>query len=122
MTECHSCSETSTGQEQQTAWLSRGLESLVDERPWMSDSNSKHLYDFEVVIVGSGYGGAVAAAELSGSTDEFGQPIRVCVLERGKEYLLGAFPSRQADLAGYVRFMTPDAARQRGVHDGLYDI
>ncbi|WP_128936408.1 GMC family oxidoreductase N-terminal domain-containing protein [Bradyrhizobium zhanjiangense] len=79
-------------------------------------------YDFDVVIVGSGYGGAIAAAELSACTDETGQPLRLCILERGQEYLSGAFPSRQADLAGHVRFMTPDARRQMGAHDGLYDV
>jgi choline dehydrogenase-like flavoprotein/pimeloyl-ACP methyl ester carboxylesterase len=112
MTKHHNSSETGPVLSRQAAFLSRGLESLVDE----------HENDFDVVIVGSGYGGAIAAAELSGSTNELGRPIRVCVLERGREYLPGAFPSRQADLAGYVRFMTPGASRQRGVHDGLYDI
>jgi choline dehydrogenase-like flavoprotein len=112
MTEHHNSSKKSKVSSRQTASLSRGLESLVDE----------HDYDFDIVIVGSGYGGAVAAAELSGSTNELGRPVRVCILERGREYLPGAFPSRQADLAGYVRFMTPGAPRQRGVYDGLYDI
>jgi len=79
-------------------------------------------YDFDVVIVGSGYGGAVAAAELSGCTDENDQPLRICVLERGREYLAGSFPSRQAELAGHVRFVTPNAARQRGAHGGLFDV
>jgi choline dehydrogenase-like flavoprotein len=107
----------------QTSWLSCGLETLIDERS-RSDRTpaAKGEYDFDVVIVGSGYGGAIAAAELSGCTDENGKPLRVCVLERGREYLSGAFPTRQADLAGHVRFVTPNASRQRGVYDGLYDI
>jgi cholesterol oxidase len=115
-------SESSHGQSRQTAWLSSDLTSLVGDRPWMSDPTSTHKYDFDVVIVGSGYGGAVAAAELSGSEDEGKRPIRVCILERGKEYLAGSFPSRQAELAGYVRYTTAGASRQRGIHDGLYDI
>jgi cholesterol oxidase len=106
-----------------TRWLSCGLETLIDEGS-RSDRTlaSKGDYDFDVVIVGSGYGGSIAAAELSGCTDEGGRKLRVCVLERGREYLPGAFPSRQADLAGHVRFATPNAPRQRGVYDGLYDI
>ncbi len=106
------------------AWLSCGLETLVDERPWLGDAalRRNNEYDFDVVIVGSGYGGAIAAADLSACIDENGRQLSICILERGREYLSGAFPSRQAELAGYVRFVTPDATRQRGTHDGLYDV
>ncbi len=107
----------------QTSWLSCGLETLIDEQSRSDQAlAAKGEYDFDVVIVGSGYGGAIAAAELSGCTDEAGRELRVCVLERGREYLPGAFPTGQADLAGHVRFATPDAKRQSGEYDGLYDI
>ena len=66
--------------------------------------------------------GQSPASELSTCVGENGERLKICVLERGKEYLPGAFPNRQADLAGHVRFATPDAPRQRGVYDGLYDI
>ncbi len=116
--------ENSVEESRQTTWLSCGLETLVHQRPWMGDRTlcNERDYDFDVVIVGSGYGGAVAAAELSGCTDENDQPLRICVLERGREYLAGSFPSRQAELAGHVRFVTPNAARQRGAHGGLFDV
>ncbi|RZN10796.1 hypothetical protein CWO91_11380 [Bradyrhizobium genosp. SA-3] len=116
--------ELPSAPDQQTMWLSCGLESLVDKYPRIANPTLQRdgEYDFDVVIVGSGYGGAIAAAELSACTDEDGQPLRVCILERGQEYLSGAFPSRQADLAGRVRFMTPDAKRPMGAHDGLYDV
>src|SRR6185436_8977330 len=71
--------------------------------------------------VGSGYGGAVAAAKLAGRTDN-GREIRLCVLERGNEYLPGMFPSRLADLAGHVRFSTPNSVRPGGVREGLFDV
>ncbi len=45
-------------------------------------------YDF--VIVGSGYGGAVAAARLA--TANLGAKPSICVLERGKEWPAGSFP------------------------------
>lgn len=43
---------------------------------------------YDVVVVGSGYGGGVAASRLA----RCGQ--RVCVLERGKEFATGSFPDR----------------------------
>ena len=108
----------------QSAWLSHGLEALIDRRRWMADPAEKcpDDFDFDVVIVGSGYGGAVAAAALSGARDNNNKKLSICILERGKEYLAGSFPSQAADLAGYVRFATPNATRQRGVLDGLYDV
>lgn len=48
---------------------------------------------FDVVVIGSGYGGAVTAARLAG-------PQRsVCVLERGKEWLPGDFPETASELS-----------------------
>ena len=108
-----------------TVWLSRGLEALVSDLPQIANPRrrrAKDKYDFDIVIVGSGYGGSVAAAELSNCKDAQGNPLRICLLERGKEYLAGMFPTRMADLAGHVRFTTPFAERQRGVFDGLYDM
>ena len=90
--------------QRRTAWLSRGLEALIYDRRWMGGPNVEHPdHDFDVVIVGSGYGGGVSAAALSGCTNARKKPLTICVLERGKEYLAGAFPSRAADLAGYIR-------------------
>ena len=103
--------ETTTGRA--AAWLSEGVERLVArlrEQP-------RPPLDFDVLVVGSGYGGAVAASGLSNT----GQGVRVCVLERGKEYLQGAFPARMADLAGHVRFSTEGAARPQGQQEGLFD-
>lgn len=74
------------------------------------------------MIVGSGYGGAVAAAALAGCVDEAGQPISVCVLERGQEYLAGSFPSRLAEMGRTVRWATPQAARAAGTATGLFDL
>ncbi|HEV2430726.1 MAG TPA: alpha/beta fold hydrolase [Burkholderiales bacterium] len=102
-----------TGEIGKTAWLSQGLEELLQSAQ----------RDFDVIIVGSGYGGAIAAAELAGcKRDGADGPISVCVLERGREYLSGMFPSRLAELPMHVRFSTPGNAEPRGRRDGLFDI
>jgi cholesterol oxidase len=57
-----------------------------------------------VVIVGSGYGGAVAAWRLSGRSvgNSLPRDHDVLVLERGAEYLPGEFPTSLQDVAGFM--------------------
>src|SRR5262245_20985693 len=54
-------------------------------KPWQS---RRAEYDF--VIIGSGYGGAITAARLA-SADLSPKPS-VCILERGREWPVGSFP------------------------------
>jgi cholesterol oxidase len=74
-------------------------------------------YDFDVIVVGSGYGGAVAAARLS---EVFGD--RLCVLERGEEYPLGKFPANAADMPNLIRIASPQSKKSFGNPTGLYDL
>ncbi len=57
---------------------------------------------FDAIVVGSGYGGAVAAYRLS----EKG--YRVLVLERGSEFLPGDFPADVSTLTTFSRINRPD--------------
>lgn len=99
-------------------WLSTGAEVLIEEIEGKPDA-----WHCDVLIVGSGYGGAVAAARLAGATPSGGgPPVRVCVLERGNEYLPGEFPSTFAELAGHVRFSAQDGLPSRGHPTGLFDV
>ncbi len=102
--------------QRKSSWISKGLESLIHQL----DSN-RDQFDYDVIIVGSGYGGAIAASQLAGLTHD-GRPLKLCVLERGKEYLPGMFPSRMADLPKHARFSTPASAAPKGNRDGLFDI
>lgn len=80
-----------------TAWISQGFERLVDRV-----RKTPAALHFDVLVVGSGYGGAIAAATMAGRT-KGGAPIKVGVLERGKEYLPGAFPTGLGELPRHIR-------------------
>ena len=63
--------------------------------------NIKARYD--VVVVGSGYGGAIAASRLSRAQRS------VCVLERGREFLPGEYPDTMLKILGEAQVDLPDA-------------
>jgi cholesterol oxidase len=69
---------------------------------------------YDVVVVGSGYGGGVAASRLARTGK------RVAVLERGREFLTGEFPSRLPELRGEMQ-LTGKRLRL-GSPTGLYDV
>ncbi|WP_151637606.1 GMC family oxidoreductase N-terminal domain-containing protein [Noviherbaspirillum aerium] len=62
---------------------------------------------YDVLIIGSGFGGAVMSARLSRRW-----PGRVLLLERGRQYQLGAYPRSPNDLADNVWCPQGDAARR----------
>jgi choline dehydrogenase-like flavoprotein/alpha-beta hydrolase superfamily lysophospholipase len=101
-------------------WIARGLEHLLRKSAGTTPVGE---FDFDILIVGSGYGGSVAAAQLAGYHDATtGQPTRLGVLERGEEYLPGSFPADESVLPGHVRFSTPGASLPRGQAQGLFDV
>jgi cholesterol oxidase len=98
-------------------WLSQDLSALHELQSLMPD------LIFDALIVGSGYGGSMAAAELSGLCDEkTGRPWRAGLLERGREHLPGMFPSEASDLPNHIRWSTPNAQKPRGSRSGLLDL
>lgn len=75
--------------------------------------------EYKVVIVGSGYGAAVAASRLARA----GQ--LVCVLERGKEYAVGDFPDTEAEVLKNFQATLGNfgaGAARLGSRTGLYDM
>ncbi len=69
---------------------------------------------YDVIVVGSGYGGGVAASRLARAGK------RVAVLERGREFPTGTFPSKFPDLRAEVQ-ITGKRVRT-GSQNALYDI
>ncbi|MEJ2330253.1 MAG: GMC family oxidoreductase N-terminal domain-containing protein, partial [Gammaproteobacteria bacterium] len=97
-----------------TRWLSKGLESLIYE------NRKTRTALFDIVVIGSGYGGAVAAAGLAG-LQQHGKTLSLCVLERGREFTPGAFPASMTEAPTEMRFTLPERDQAAGSLDGLFD-
>ncbi|WP_299203837.1 GMC family oxidoreductase N-terminal domain-containing protein [uncultured Amphritea sp.] len=69
---------------------------------------------YDVVVIGSGYGGGIAASRMARAGK------RVCLLERGREILVGEFPDTANEVFKDIQFHT--AAGHIGSRIGLFDI
>ena len=112
-----------------TQWVSQGVEALFAQRQDGPGAQADEAPDIDVLIIGSGYGGAMAASRLAGlqvppdaASRSDARPLKVVMLERGREYLAGAFPSRAADLPGHLRWTTPNGDSAMGRLEGLFDL
>jgi cholesterol oxidase len=96
--------------------LSRPIECLIGGTPPERDGDPQPIDRAEVVIVGSGYGGSIAAARLAG------RGRRVLILERGREYGLGDFPVGLGEVPRHVRFHRTADDQATGYADALFDV
>jgi cholesterol oxidase len=69
---------------------------------------------YSVVVIGSGYGGAIAASRLARAGQQ------VCVLERGLEFQPGEYPDTLPEVLAQTQVDTPNAFL--GCRTGLYDM
>ncbi|KAI0914007.1 glucose-methanol-choline oxidoreductase [Ustulina deusta] len=95
-------------------------------RTWADDPNSEVFprlskpmelmrHEYDCVVIGSGYGGGVAAARLARADKS------VCLLERGKERWPGEFPSGTADALDQLHYsgqIVPPWLPKKIVHGG----
>ena len=61
---------------------------------------------YDIVIVGSGYGGAITAARLGFANAKAGGKLRIAVLERGIEHPVGSGPEDEDELLMSLRTKT----------------
>lgn len=73
----------------------------------------KPVYD--AIVIGSGYGGGVAASRLARAGRA------VCVLERGREYVEGDFPETALEAAGAMQ-INNRLGRMKGDESDLFDV
>lgn len=98
-------------------WLSEPIESLLARQGFpFSDNQAQQQFEIktDVLIVGSGYGAAMAALGLLESRQTPTQPV-VWVFEAGREYLPDDFPKTMSEMPGYVGVNTLN-------HSALWDV
>jgi len=64
--------------------------------PWEQRKNA-----YDIVVIGSGYGGAITAARLAAA--DLNPKPSICILERGKEWQPGQYPEAPLDVAAQLR-------------------
>lgn len=67
---------------------------------FVTAEQNKSEVPFAVVVIGSGYGASIAAAKLS---QKLRNDKRICILERGKEWVPGTFPDTFSNVSGKSR-------------------
>jgi cholesterol oxidase len=74
---------------------------------------------YDAIVVGSGYGGAIAASRLARARRADGSRLSVCLLERGEELQPGEYPDEPLAAAAAMQFDLPD--KHLGREGALYD-
>jgi cholesterol oxidase len=69
---------------------------------------------YDVIVVGSGYGGAIAASRMARAGRS------VCLLERGREFQPGEYPDTEMEAAAQFQIDLPE--EHTGPRTGLYDL
>lgn len=75
--------------------------------------------DFDVIVIGSGYGGAIAAARWAAARPN----ARICLLERGREWLPGMYPATFSQSQDQIQLHTDgDNQCSLGSPSALFDM
>ncbi|WP_186245017.1 GMC family oxidoreductase N-terminal domain-containing protein [Mycobacterium simulans] len=69
----------------------------------LATSTSALRSEYDVLILGSGYGGAITAARLGVANAAAGGKLNIAVLERGAEHPTGTFPESETAAAAELR-------------------
>jgi choline dehydrogenase-like flavoprotein len=82
-------------------------------RQWRQQLGEEPL---EAVVIGSGYGGGVAALRLARELK-----LAVTVMERGSEYVPGDFPNDLSLVPSHMRLPNSDGDNVKGRPNALFD-
>ena len=82
----------------------------------LSSSASELESSYDVVVIGSGYGGSIAASRAARA----GQ--KVCLLEKGKEWKPGDFPETELSAIGELQMTIHDKKTIKGMSHESSDL
>ncbi len=108
-------------------WLSESFQTLFErsQQPKTPHSPGRETFA-DIVVVGSGYGGAVAAQKLAEYLktrhESPKKSERIIVLERGQEFLPGEFPENIAELPSQIRINGNRTGSQLGYPNSLFQL
>lgn len=71
---------------------------------------------YDAVVVGSGYGGSVAACRLAMAS------VRVCLLEKGRKWEAQDFPTDSFEMLSAVRMENQNLGISYGPKDALFQV
>ncbi|CAK9167617.1 unnamed protein product [Ilex paraguariensis] len=89
------------------------MEELMSSEGWFADGNKE---GYDVVVVGSGYGGSVAACRSSMAG------LKVCVIEKGRRWEAQDFPTNSLKILSCVRIENPTLGYTVGPKDALFQL
>ena len=69
----------------------------------LATDNSQLKDHYDILIIGSGYGGAITAARLGYANSKAGGNLSIAILERGEEHTTGNFPISSPEFAGALK-------------------
>lgn len=92
---------------------------MSNTHPRISKSHDQLGRKYDVLIVGSGWGGAITAARLGQANTKFKLGLSIALIERGMEWHPGDFPENEEDLAPATRI-----PKGQSVHNplGLFEV
>lgn len=76
---------------------------MSNTRPNISKSHDQLQRKYDVLIVGSGWGGAITAARLGQANNKSNLGLSIALIERGMEWHPGDFPENEEDLGPATR-------------------
>jgi len=76
---------------------------MTQTAPTLASDPKSLAGHYDILIVGSGYGGAITAARLGVANHTAGGELKIAVLERGAEWPTGTFPDTEEGMLNQLR-------------------